>query len=170
MSSNNIVVIKKESDGKFRGFHRDYDVYCEGQYDYEGDCPFCVGGCDMCNYTKYYTPLEETSIFEANTIEEAILAYDKWFEEMNGDEDCYTVEYGYQFEGLEPNEETIEAMKETDLMLVKNNLKFIFEHITNTNDGFVLANCTPGTIKELAGEALDLLNNPMQKEVKDGHE
>ena len=109
MSANNIVVIKKEDDGKVRGYHRDYDAYCEGQYDYDGPCQFCLDGCDMCNYTKHYTSPKENPIFVADTIEGAILAYDKWCQET-----MFAVEYGYIFENLEPNEETIKAMEECD--------------------------------------------------------
>lgn len=109
MSANNIVVIKKEADGKFRGYHRDMDAYCEGQYDHDGVCQFCLDGCEMCNYTKQYTSPKENPIFEVDTIEEAIHAYNKWCQDLT-----FVVEYGYQFEGLEPNEETVKAMEETD--------------------------------------------------------
>ena len=73
MSANNIVIIKKEEDGKFRGYHRDYDAYYEGQY-----------------------REREEPIFEANTIEEAVHAYNKWCQET-----MFTVEYGYEFQDLD---------------------------------------------------------------------
>jgi len=64
----------------------------------------------------------------------------------------------------EPNDKTLEAMREVDLMSVKNNLKFILDRIVNTsNKGFVLVNdCSPKEIRKRVGEALDLLNNPLQ--------
>lgn len=172
MSANNIVVIKKEEDGKFRGYHRDYDAYCEGQYD-EGPCHLCGGSgdnqtcdcCDACGGTGHYPSHIEISIFEADTIEGAIYAYSKWSQEVG-----FGVEYGYEFQGLEPNAETVEAMKEIDLMLVRDNLKFILDRIVNTgNKGTVLVNdLTPEMVREKVGEALDLLNNPLQivKEVE----
>jgi len=122
MSANNIVVIKKEEDGKLRGYHRDYDAYCEGQYDY-GPCPFCNGGgenqicdaCDACDGSGNYTPPEETFIFEVDTIEQAINAYNKWVQRMmDEDEFGFYVEYGYTFEGLEPNKETIETLEKSE--------------------------------------------------------
>lgn len=160
MSANDIVVIKKEDDGKFRGYRRGYDAYCEGEYDYEGPCQYCESGCDMCDGKGHHTPLESVPIFEVDTIEGAVHAYDKWCEESG-----FCPEYGYVFEGLEPNAETIEAMKETDLIIVKGNLKFILDRIVNTsNNGFVLVNdCSPEEISKKVGEALDLLNNPMMQ-------
>lgn len=186
MSANNIVVIKKEGDGKFRGYHRDFDAHCEGQYEGLDFC-FCLvdvnpdeldtpmlrylgarradPACEICKGTGY---VPEKSIFEVDTIEGAIHAYHKWIEEMNDNNDGFPFycEYGYEFEGLEPNAETIEAMNELDLTLVKDNLKFILDHIVNTTDGyedeFLLVNCTPETIREKAGEALDLLGNSLQ--------
>lgn len=160
MSANDIVVIKKEEDGKFRGYHRDMDAYCEGQYDYDGPCQFCMDGCEMCNYTKHYTSPEETFIFEAETIVESVFAYSKWCENM-----MYPVEYGYEFQGLELNAETVEAVRESDLMSVKGNLKFILDRIVNTsNKGMVFVNdLTPEMVREKVGKALDLLNNPLQK-------
>ena len=119
MSANNIVVIKKEVDGKFRGYHRDYDAYCEGQYN-EGLCPICHGEfqgfCDACDGKGYYTPPKETPIFEVNTIEEAIHAYDKWCQEMLERDEfgTFCVEYGYTFEGLEPNELAIKTLKRSE--------------------------------------------------------
>ena len=109
MSANDIVIIKKEVDGKFRGYHRDHDAYCEGQYDYEGECQFCLDGCRMCNYTKHYVSPKENPIFEADNIVEAVLAYHKWCQDS-----MLAVEYGYEFEGLEPNQETVKAMEECD--------------------------------------------------------
>lgn len=119
MSADNIVVIKREVDGKLRAYHRSMSAYSEGQYDYEGLCMFCGGTgldnktlngdgkCDACD-NGYYTPPKETPIFEADTCEEAIHKYDKWLE----DDEFGIVEYGYTFEGLEPNKETVRAMEE----------------------------------------------------------
>lgn len=110
MSANDIVIIKKEDDGKFRGYHRDYDAYYEGQYDYEGPCQYClIDGCDMCDGKGYYTSPEETHIFETDTIEGAIHAFDKWCEETT-----FPVEYGYEFEGLEPNAETVKVLEDSE--------------------------------------------------------
>ena len=110
MSSNNIVVIIKGEDGKFRGYHRDYDAYCEGQYE-KGPWPITGGiGCGHC------MPLEETPIFEADTIEGAIHAYDRWVEEMNDNEEgiSFYCEYGYQFENLAPCAETVETLEKLE--------------------------------------------------------
>lgn len=108
MSMNNIVIIKKDDDGKFRGYHRDYDAWLEGQYDYEGPCQFCNGdnpNC-CCGGTGYYTPPKEDPVFEVDTMEGSIHAYYKWLDEMNNNEDGFPfcVEYGYEFVGLKPDE------------------------------------------------------------------
>lgn len=123
MSANNIVIIKKEGDGKFRGYHRDYDVHCEGRYDRMQTCPKCCGegsveispvGVVPCGFCMGSGGVKqkETPIFEADTIEGAIHAYNKWFREMS-EGFSFTVEYGYEFEGLEPNEETIETFEKS---------------------------------------------------------
>jgi len=119
MSANNIVIIKKEDDSKFRGYDRDYDAWIEGQYDYKGPCQYCDGDnskCPICGGTGYYTPPEEKPVFEANTIEEAIHAYHKWLDEMNDNEDGFPfiVEYGYTFIGLELNEITEKTIEKTE--------------------------------------------------------
>jgi hypothetical protein len=128
MSANNIVIIKKEEDEKFRGYHRDYDAYCEGQYDYEGICTICNGTnvhhkvmngdgtCPYCDDNGMMHPPEEDVEFEADTIEGAIQAYNIWCRnKIDNDEfGMFYVEYGYQFEGLEPNDETIKALEESE--------------------------------------------------------
>lgn len=127
MSADNIVVIKNEDDGKLRGYHRSMSAYCEGQYDYEGECMFCGGTgldrktingdgrCHACD-NGHYTPPKEDSIFEADTIEGAIDAYDKWLKQMQGGDEfgLFHVEYGYSFEGLVPNEETVKVLEESE--------------------------------------------------------
>lgn len=110
MSANNIVVIRRESDGMFRGYHRDYDAHCEGQYDYDGPCPYCGGDvskCDLCD-GGHYSPPKETPVFEVDTIEGAVQAYSEWLDKMNDNEEgfLFVVEYGYVFEGLKPNKTT----------------------------------------------------------------
>jgi len=158
MSSNDIVVIKKEGDGKFRSYLRDYDAYCEGQYDYEGPCQFCENGCGMCDGKGYYTPPEENPIFEVDTVEKAIHAYNKWCQET-----MFSAEYGYTFENLEPNTKTVEVLEETDsYIIVKDNLRFILDHLRDTsNVGIVWVNCTPMMIKEKAEEALNHLDKAL---------
>lgn len=127
MSADNIVVIKKETDGKFRGYHRSMSAYSEGQYDHIGPCMFCdgtglddklIGGDGKCPSCEdgYYTPPEEDPIFEVDTIEAAIHAYNKWHQEMMDADDMgmFMVEYGYTFEGVEPNEETVKTLEKSD--------------------------------------------------------
>ena len=124
MSANNIVVIVKEGDGKFRGYHRDVDAYYDGYYDIpKGKCPFCEGTgkysgcmpdniCHDCNGTGHFVPSKEQFVFEADTVEEAICEYHKWLKRMNEDGFFpFYVEYGYTFEGVDVSEETRKALK-----------------------------------------------------------
>ena len=143
MSANNIIVIIKESDGKFRGYHRDMDAWVEGQYNNGGPCPCLVDvdlsefekelngvdkvllqalgvkcadlNCAICNGTGVIPDIKETPVFEADTIEGAIHAYDKWLAEMNNNEDGFpfVVEYGYTFVGL-ANQETKETLEKSE--------------------------------------------------------
>jgi len=168
MSANNIVIIKKEDDGRFRGYHRDYDAHCEGRYE-EGLCPRCYGKYstyNKCDGKGNYTPLKEDFIFEADTISEAICVYNEWCQELG-----FCIEYGFQFEGLEPNTETIQAHEESEAyILIKDNLKFIVNSIRNTNEGYVLTNCTPGMINERVQEILDNLNKISNVKIFDSAE
>jgi hypothetical protein len=93
MSANNVVIIEKGADGKFRGYHRDRDAYLEGRYD---ESTFCSG----------------KSIFEVNTIEEAIYVSNRWIEKMN--EAGFYIEYGYEFVGLKPNQKTVETIEKAE--------------------------------------------------------
>lgn len=128
MSANNIVVIILEEDGKFRAYHRDMDAYGEGQYDYEGPCMICNGTnvnhkilngdgtCPYCDDNGMMHPPEEIVEFEADTIDEAIKAYNRWYQK-NLEEDewgMFYVEYGYTFEGLELNETTMKTLEESE--------------------------------------------------------
>lgn len=116
MSANNIVIIIKEKDDRFRAYHRDMNAYCEGLYDYVGPCFVCKGagkqGSDKCPVcvNGHYSPPEEQAIFEAPTIEAAIQEYNHWVRDSGT-----FVEYGYQFVGLEPNATTVTAMEEKNL-------------------------------------------------------
>ncbi len=137
MSANNILIIIKGEDGKFRGYHRDFDGWTEGQYDEEQICPKCGGEgsienspvtirpCDQCLGGGRIPIIEETPIFEADTVEGAIHAYDKWLEKMNDNEDGFPfyVEYGYQFVGLGPNPE--KALLGTEKMIRQEVYKLI---------------------------------------------
>lgn len=126
MSANNIVVIIKGKDGKFRGYHRDMDMYCNGYYEDGAPCS-CLAGkeedipepdkdCYICNGSGKIDSSNEAPVFEADTIEGAIHAYDKWLERMNDNEDGFpfVVEYGYQFVGLESNEITKENLEKSE--------------------------------------------------------
>lgn len=130
MSANNIVVIIKGPDGKFRGYHRDMDAWIEGQYNDGEPCP-CLEIAGMLNFTRKGIPIadcqichgsgqvcapKEIPVFESDTIEGAIHAYDKWVEEMNNNENGFpfVVEYGYQFVGLVPSQETKETLEKSE--------------------------------------------------------
>ena len=95
MSANNIVVIIKGDDGKFRAFHRDYDAHLGGLYNSHS--------------------ISE-GIFQADSCEEAICKYEKWLDSMNDGEGGFpfTVEYGYVFEGLVPNKLTAETLEKSE--------------------------------------------------------
>jgi len=110
MSADNVVIIEKGKDGKFRGYHRSYSAWTEGQYDVGSQCP-CIEiqiagdagpweDCDICAGTGIVKARKETPVFEADTIEGAIHAYDKWLEEMNDNKGGFPfiVEYGYEFD------------------------------------------------------------------------
>jgi hypothetical protein len=144
MSANNIVVIVKEKDGKFRGYHRDMDAWTEGQYNKGGDRPCLVDvdlsefekepegidkvllqalgarradpKCEICKGTGDISGIEETPVFEADTIEGAIHAYDKWIKGTGDNEDgsSFYVECGHQFVGLELNPETKETLEASE--------------------------------------------------------
>jgi hypothetical protein len=126
MSANNIVVIIKGLDGKFRGYHRDMDAWMEGQYEDDAPC-FCLAGkeedipepdkgCHLCNGSGKIDSSKETPVFVADTIEGAVCAYYKWFqEEQEKDEfGLFDVEYNFEFVGLKPNQETKETLEKSE--------------------------------------------------------
>jgi len=93
MSVKNIVVIRKEEDGVYRGYYQKYDEWRKYLYDYTADFVQAQSG-------SVYLFEENNLIFEAKDMDEALDKYHKWLEKMQ--EKGYR-NHGYTFECVRPS-------------------------------------------------------------------